>query len=332
MALLLNFSDPASSIPEATSDVHENSHETRLATSSQETHRKIYRTPAAPEAVIDASQAMLLRLEQSVTLIGGEADQIRREELLLAEINSITIEETPSALAALQGAAPTEIAEDLSARLLRRWAENDLHAAALWSTQLPPGPAREQALADVAIEFANQEPSEAADWARQLQDEAEKLQALDVVAHEFVRSNPIDAIRLAAEFPPSAPRDELICHAAMEWASQDAPGTVDWANQIEDQGLREDVLASVATAWADRDPVSAATLAVDELSPGRTQNDAVVSIVQRWVQQQPEEAAAWVEQFPAGELRLAAIENVVRIWSEQDPVQAEQWQNRMRSL
>jgi hypothetical protein len=49
----------------------------------------------------------------------------------------------------------------------------------------------------------------------------------------------------------------------------------------------------------------------------------VISIVQRWAQQQPTDAAAWAEQFPLGELKLAAFENVVARWGFKDPERAQ---------
>jgi hypothetical protein len=40
------------------------------------------------------------------------------------------------------------------------------------------------------------------------------------------------------------------------------------------------------------------------------QADTIVSIVQRWSQRSPGEAAEWVDQFPEGALRDAAIESL----------------------
>jgi hypothetical protein len=116
-----------------------------------------------------------------------------------------------------------------------------------------------------------------------------------------------------------------------EWASKDGQSAAQWARQIQAGTLREQALGCIATAWGDSDPFSAATLAVSELPAGRTQDDAVVGIARRWAQRQPEQAAAWVEGFPAGELKVTAVENVVAIWSNQDAFRAEQWHSQMRS-
>jgi hypothetical protein len=76
------------------------------------------------------------------------------------------------------------------------------------------------------------------------------------------------------------------------------------------------MLAGAATTWGDRDPVAAATVVIQELPSGRAQDDALVGIAQRWAEQDPENSARWVGQFPAGELRDAASDSVVAIWSQ----------------
>ncbi|HLP77891.1 MAG TPA: hypothetical protein VK327_13340, partial [Candidatus Paceibacterota bacterium] len=138
---------------------------------------------------------------------------------------------------------------------------------------------------------------------------------------------PVEALRLAAELTVSSERDEMIRRAAMEWALQDAVAAIEWARQIPDVALRSQVLASEAIAWADSAPESAATLAVESLPSGRLLDDTVISIVQRWAQQQPAAAAAWVEQFPSGALRLTAAENLLAQWSQTDAERAQQWRS-----
>jgi hypothetical protein len=142
-----------------------------------------------------------------------------------------------------------------------------------------------------------------------LPDPAEHDSTLLAIANEAIRSEPVAAVDLAVNLPAGTQRDELIRHAAMEWAAQDGESAGNWARQIPDIYLRNQVLSAVATAWGETNPQSAATLAIGEIS-GRAQSDAVIGIVQRLAQRQPEQAAAWVELFPAGELKQTAIEKL----------------------
>jgi hypothetical protein len=67
---------------------------------------------------------------------------------------------------------------------------------------------------------------------------------------------------------------------------------------------------------AEPAPELSLRMAVDELPAGELQNAAVISIIQRWAQRNPEVAAAWVGQFQAEPLRRVATRNLVDVWSE----------------
>lgn len=245
-------------------------------------------------------------LEKYLAAVQAEDDADRREAMLAAFAGQIPAADIQQTLGELQNLGQGE--SDLSRCLLRRWAAADGRAASAWAEQLPAGSQREDALSGVAIEWADANLKDAAAWARQLPDETERQPVLLAVANEAVRGNPVEALRLAVELPGNNQRDELIRRAAMEWTSQDAAGAVTWAEQIPDETLRARVLADEAVAWSDSDPVSAATLAAEEIPAGRVQSDAVTGIVERWAQQQPEQVAAWVEQFPEGALKQTAME------------------------
>jgi hypothetical protein len=268
-------------------------------------------------------------LQNAVTAIQAEEDPDKREAMLAALVAQHAVTDIQFTLDELPRLGQSDLAADLGQRLLRRWAASDGHAAAAWAVQLPAGPMREAALSDVAIEWANSGLSDAATWACQLPSPTERDAAALAVANEAVRSDPVEALGLAAEMSANPQRDQLIRHAAMEWAAQDGDAAASWARQITDPSLRDQVLADVATAWSDRDPVSAAGLAATEIPAGRPQSDAVVGIIERWAQQQPEQAADWVEKFPASELKPTAVANVAAMWSLSDPEKAKQWLDRM---
>lgn len=250
-------------------------------------------------------------LEKAVAAIQAEDDLEKRDEMLSAFADQIPVADIQFTLQDLSdlGLAGSEASQ----RLLRRWAGDDGQAAAAWSEQLPAGQVRADALSAVAIEWADAALKDAAIWAGRLPDEVERQTAVLAVANEAVRCDPVAAVRLANELPVSRTRDWLLEHATMQWASQDGEEAATWARQIADVNLRETLLRAVAVGWADSDPVAAGTLVVSGISNQRRQADAIVSVVQRWAQQQPEAAAAWVEQFPEGELKQSAMENLVML-------------------
>ncbi|MBC8095773.1 MAG: hypothetical protein H7Y43_08165, partial [Akkermansiaceae bacterium] len=251
------------------------------------------RQPTDPQHLVGKPSA---RPEIEITLatIEAEQDPMRREEWMQLLAATTSDADLATAIAALQNGIHTELSTDLQLRLLRRWAGIDPAAAAGWTTRELSGEVRQEALGNIAIEWASRNLEKAIDWAKQLPAIDDQQNALLSTAYEAARTTPRQALALAVELLECPARDEAITHAATQWATVQPTEAAAWAIQITDESLREQVLAAIAIAWGDRDPVQAANLAVQSLSPGRLQDDAIISVVQHWVQTQPEAAAAWV--------------------------------------
>gem|GEM_PF-4662710 len=173
-------------------------------------------------------------------------------------------------------------------------------------------PSREE-LARDAVERYGQDPDKAVDWAQSLATPGERETALLAVVGELVRDRPRLALELAAELPKSTERDDTLERAMREWASLEPEAAVEWAKAVADETLRLRLLGGAALGWSQTQPVEAATLAIDELPPGRPLDDLLVGIVQRWGQREPEAAAAWVADFPEGPLKDAAEASLTAI-------------------
>ncbi len=264
-----------------------------------------------PEQNRDAESALAVLAEA----IRDESDPTVREARIDMFLRRLAAEGFPAAMSRLSGLASGRLGDQLGARLMRHWAEVDVEAASRWAATSSDGSLRPILLEQAALVWAGRDLARASEWARSLNAEAERDEALRMIAHEAVRTEPVAALAVAVELPAGEPRAQLILRAASEWASTDPKGAVAWASQIADSTLRDSVLAGVAMAWGDKDPVAAATLAVSELPPGRVQADAVVSIVQRWAQADPQAAASWVSTFAESAMRDAALENLAKLWT-----------------
>ena len=276
-------------------------------------------------AVLPAATPFLRGLAASLVAIQTEPDVMTQDEKLKSLAASITDSDLAEALAFLVGQGGDQLNQSLSLRLLRRWTEGSPQAAADWVLQSVPESMRSQAIDTVALVWANQSLTGATEWARQLPDDQERHGGLLSIASEVRRTDPLAALRLAVELPANTARDELITHSASEWAAKDSRAAGEWVKQIGDSSLRERISVNIATQWGESDPVAAATFALEALRPGRNQDDALLGIVQRWVQKQPDEAAAWVVQFPEGKLRATAMQELVKLWADQNVEQAGQW-------
>jgi hypothetical protein len=210
-------------------------------------------------------------------------------------------------------------------RLFDHWATESPQDAIIWAQKQGDPQIHQPFLTLAAMRWAVVDLSEAMGWARSLPAGDFRSEVLEAVASEAVRSAPIEALRLGVELPKGGKQAELLARAAAEWAVTDRDSALDWAKQIEDDDLRQQVTGQLVAAFANQDPVRAATTALQEMVPGVEQDRAVVTIIQHWAQSAPEDAAAWVSQFPDDSLAQDAIESLVNLWGDQDLAAPGSW-------
>lgn len=129
------------------------------------------------------------------------------------------------------------------------------------------------------------------------------------VAAERIRTDSNQAFNLGASLPVSPERDDLLLRAIRELALSDPEAAIARAKSFVSGGsaFSERLIAAALVEWSEVDPHAAACMAALELREGKVQDDAVVSIAQRWHQKDAQAAEAWVDSFPPVELRSAAI-------------------------
>ncbi len=260
-----------------------------------------------------------------------------RAAFLAAEALESTMEQDAALKRCMEGLAP-EMAANLLAilkpeelksggagRLFDYWATANPKDAAAWAQGQGDVETRQSFLNVAALRWAVTDLKEATTWARSLPAGDTKTEIMAAVGSEAVRSDPFEALRLGFELPAGAAKTNLLRRAASEWAVKDRDSAVQWAQQIEDKDLRQLVTEQVAVASAEQDPVGAATIAMQQMVPGTEQDRAVVSIIQRWVQTNPEHAAAWVREFPQCQLGRDAMDNLVNLWTDKDLVASGDW-------
>lgn len=225
-----------------------------------------------------------------------------RDDEVLAALNQ---------LQKLQTEKPTQTGKDLRIRLILRWGEKDVRAAAEWSTtKMEAGEDRQEAIDAVAGQWARMNVAEATAWAGKLPDNGEREGALTSVAGSVVYTAPQNSLTLATTLPSGPARDDIIARASGIWAYQAPEQAVAWAKQIPDEALRQSAIKHIAFTWGEKNPVAAGDLAVTALPPGPEQEQAVIGVVQRWWLVDPTAAAAWVNRFPEGKLRQIATDTI----------------------
>jgi hypothetical protein len=274
-------------------------------------HNRSGTTPAGLDAAAHSVSESLPRDRHGELSAGDDA---RLREL---QKGGVALSDIPDALQFLQSLPDKPEIRELMVAMIRQWAESDGPSAARWAEGLSVGGARQECLKGVSLVWSNQDLDGTIQWAKRLPEGDEKNEVLRGVAYEAARTESLVAMKIAVELPASHENNALIQHATLQWTSESPEEAARWAGEIPEEALRDRVLSQVATVWGDSDPVAAATLAISKIAPGRAQEDAVIGIVQRWVQRDPEAVAAWVESFPNGALYETAAAIIAKPSSPQ---------------
>lgn len=255
-----------------------------------------------------AAQAIEDSMEQSAAIGHG--------------MQGMTMEMVTKLLACL---SPEDLKSEAARCLFDYWATAIPGKATAWAQAQDDIGLRQSFMNLAALRWAVTDFDQAAAWARSMPEGEDRTAIMAAVGSEAVRSSPLEALRLGIELPEGMAQTELIGRAAAEWATKDRDSALEWAKQIEDENLRQQVTGQMVAAFADQDPVRAAHVAQQEMVAGAEQDRAVVTVIQHWVQTDPESASAWVSQFPDDPLGLAAVESLVNLWANQDLVESGKW-------
>src|SRR6185369_1768428 len=220
--------------------------------------------PNLPKSAAIASDRHRLSL-LALSPLYNESDEIRKQEIVTDWVARVSQDKIPVVLSDLQGVPPTELTRELSARLLRRWAEVTPRLAAVWATGLPQGATRKAAVEQVMITWANQDLAVTIEWFQTLPEDDRQQSATLSLAYEAARAEPLVALDLVSALPPTRERDDLLVYAVSQWAATDEATSEAWATQVTDTSLRQRLVAAVSVASAERDGTTAATLATGAL-------------------------------------------------------------------
>ena len=160
--------------------------------------------------------------------------------------------------------------------------------------QMPAGPLRSAALAEVADSWGQVAPQDAANWVATLQDPALINDAGQNLTDAWAASDPA---------------------AAAKWAMG-----VDLQNAAAgNNGKNGDTLLSnVVDSWAKYD-LTAAGQFLNQLPPSPTKDAAIVSFVSRAAQDNPADTMKWVATVADKNMQASAFMQTAKQWNKQDP-------------
>jgi hypothetical protein len=179
---------------------------------------------------------------------------------------------------------------------------------------LPASEAASELLNQVAITWANDDLDSAVHWLNKLPEgDRRKNIVRTAISYEAARTDELMAVTLATQIPEVQGGGQVLDYVVRQWAAKTPDAAVRWASQITDKNLHEKLIAAISVEWSMKDPMAAGTFAVTSLKAGKTQNDVIGAIVQRWAKQDLKSASAWVKRFPDGILKRIATENIATV-------------------
>lgn len=154
----------------------------------------------------------------------------------------------------------------------------------------------------------------------------ERNRALAAAVWDALERDPKLALEGFAQLSKgSEEKNRLLEHLAMRLAEADVEEAIQWANALETEEEKSLAFGKIALILSENEPERAAHLLSDSGVAGRDFDVAVVQIVQRWAQESPTNALAWVVLFDAGEARRAGLKEGISIWATADPQAAFSW-------
>ncbi len=165
---------------------------------------------------------------------------------------------------------------------------------------------------DANRDWARKFPAEAAAWLLSAPDSPQHDIVAEIACPQIAQTNAAAAVTLAEQCAGAGTNvmGNLLDNLAQTWAGQDEQAAYAWAVAKPPGDQRDRLLHRIALIQSKTAPKDAAQMVAEEIAPGEIQNEAAISVLYQWAQQDAGAALAWAESFPAGDFRDRAIKEV----------------------
>lgn len=179
--------------------------------------------------------------------------------------------------------------------------------------KIPNGEVREETLRRIAMQWAAQDAAGAEKWAAEMANPIEREVAISDCSLAISASDPQAAIQLRERYSLDAYSSSALENVTQRWAKNDLSAALKWTTALPVGEKRDAMISSIAFVASESQPAAAALLVSEEISPGETQNEAVLAVLHRWAKDDPAAAKAWIELFPDVPLRTTALAELARL-------------------
>jgi len=165
--------------------------------------------------------------------------------------------------------------------------------------------------ADEIRAWARKNPQRAWEWLVNARPGAKRDTVAEMACQEIAETNAAVAVMLADTF--GAGCSNVLANLMEQWADRDLEGAYTWAAAKPPGAQRDDLLGRIAFVESKTDPGDAAKLVAEQIPPGRSQDEAAISVLYQWALKDPDAAMNWARSFSAETLHDRAVNEVQNV-------------------
>lgn len=214
---------------------------------------------------------------------------------LLQEITFEAAGASPENALKLVDLVPSTSAQDgLLQTVARRWAQTDTQAAREWAEAQTDSSVRRAAISGLVAGMTQDDPEIAAAYVTRL-SEGERAGLVANVASNWASQNPAAAAQWAASLPDARSRTEAIGNVMSTWSREEPAQALKWFEAAAPTaGTERDTLVTRFTgSLANADPGLAVQLARTIQDP-KLRNNSLQNVAMNWLREDPVAATAWI--------------------------------------
>lgn len=213
-----------------------------------------------------------------------------------------------------------------------RLAQQDPEAAAKYATDAPAGATHNALIRNVATSWAETDPAAALQWLDKNVSGPAYNQSLLPVMDRLSKADPNAAIAYITQMQDNPQRDNLIQTTLGNWARfGDSNAALTWANDNLTGATRDNAVNSVLNRLVDENPMAAASY-VAQMPDSPSRNNLVQNMAQTLAATDINSAVAWLEKLPAdipAATRTQAQQQILGVWINSDPASAASYVQNM---
>lgn len=165
--------------------------------------------------------------------------------------------------------------------------------------------------------------AEAAEWANSNLKGIEKSDALYNIADGWAETDPEAAAKWFDENTSGINREDAIYEILEAWGRKSPREALSWADGLDDY-TRSGVMDALAEGWAANDPEGAAA-AVNELLEYDFGDEFAMNVAGQWASSDPAAAASWAQTLENPDARAISFLEVGTEWALAEPDKATGW-------